>query len=446
MNAVMERYGLKGKPSTGLTMATWGFFVGFAAVSLFGPVAKNFNDVMHMKGFLLGLMVAAPNLTGSLLRIPFGAWVDKAGGKKPMLILLAMSIVGMLGLTIVLYRYYPNHLSMQMYPIVLLFGLLSGCGIATFSVGIPQTSYWYPQKRQGFALGTYGGLGNVAPGLFGIILPFALGVLGLAASYLSWFIFLVLGTIIYAVLAKDAYYFQLRKKDVEEQEAKAAAKELGQELYPSGNVAEALKISARVPATWALVALYFTSFGGFLALTGWFPTYWTMLHGAGGRAAGLLMALGFSLLASFVRVYGGTLSDRMGGEKVAIGGFTLVLVGSLGLISLHSFAADLISEIIVGAGMGVSNAAVFKMVPKYVTHAAGGASGWVGGLGAFGGFVVPPILGLFVQAQGAKGYSTGFIVYVILAVISISISVGLMMRGQHRDLAAAKTVKKSVKL
>ena len=50
--------------------------------------------------------------------------------------------------------------------------------------------------------------------------------------------------------------------------------------------------------------------------------------------------------------------------------------------------------------MGLGNAAVFKMVPKYVPHAVGGASGLVGGLGALGGFVIPPVLGLFAGALG----------------------------------------------
>ncbi len=76
--------------------------------------------------------------------------------------------------------------------------------------------------------------------------------------------------------------------------------------------------------------------------------------------------------------------------------------------------------------MGIANAAVFKLVPKYVPKAPGGASGWVGGLGAFGGFAVPPILGTFVDLQKTEGYSNGFIVYVALALMAITISIILM--------------------
>lgn len=424
-----QKYKLKGSPVTGLSMATFGFFIGFAAVSLFGPVTNKFNQLMHMPGLLLGLLVAAPNLTGSLLRIPFGALVDKAGGKKPFLILLFLSLIGMAGLTSILVMYYPHGITLKMYPILFFFGLLSGSGIATFSVGIPQTSYWFPQQKQGMALGTYGGLGNIAPGLFGIILPFALISLGLTSSYAAWFIFLLIGTIIYALFAHDSYYFQLLNQGKKPEGAKKVAQELGQELFPSGQVKEALKISAKNPRTWLLVVLYFTSFGGFMALTGWFPTYWNQYFGINVTEAGLLMALGFSILASLIRVLGGYLSDKFGGEFIAIISYIIVLLGAGILIFTDQFGIALLGEIVIGIGMGTANAAVFKLVPRYVPDAPGGASGWVGGLGAFGGFIVPPILGIFTDLYGKKGYAQGFWVYVILAAIAILVSFFLKSRS-----------------
>ena len=86
------------------------------------------------------------------------------------------------------------------------------------------------------------------------------------------------------------------------------------------------------------------------------------------------------------------------------------------------FGIDLAAELIIAVGMGVGNAAVFKMVPKYVPTAVGGASGLVGGLGALGGFVIPPFLGATVDAMGPRGYAGGFFAYVVLAVISIGIA------------------------
>jgi NNP family nitrate/nitrite transporter-like MFS transporter len=53
----------------------------------------------------------------------------------------------------------------------------------------------------------------------------------------------------------------------------------------------------------------------------------------------------------------------------------------------------------------------------------GGAAGLVGGLGALGGFVIPPFLGAVVDAMGERGYAGGFFAYVVLAAIAIVISV-----------------------
>ncbi len=416
---LMQKYHLKGTPTSGLIMATFGFFIGFAAVSLYGPVAAKLKEILGISGFLLGLLVAAPNLSGSLLRIPFGAWVDKAGGKKPILTLFFLAIIGMVGLTILLLLYYPDHLSKGMYWYIVIFGIFAGSGVAIFSPGIAQTSYWFPKKKQGIALGTYAGLGNLAPGLLGIFLPIALHAWGLTTSYLIWLGFLLIGTTIYWIFTNDAYYFQLIKKGIKREEAEKVSKEFGQELIPSGNTMESLKISAKIPSTWGLVILYFTSFGGFLALTVWFPTYWVKEYHFDLRTAGLLMAFGFSLLSSLIRVWGGHISDKFGGERIAIISYFTVLLGALIIFFSHAFWVSLVGEIIIGAGMGVANAAVFKLVPKYVPKATGGAAGWVGGLGAFGGFLVPPILGIFVDKYGDAGYAKGFIVYVILALISI---------------------------
>lgn len=427
------RSGLRGNPRQGLIMGTWGFFIGFAAVALYGPAAHAFQSSMQLSPFLVGLLVAAPQLTGSLLRIPFGAWVDKSGGRLPMLTLFGVSIVGMWGLSYILLTVSP--VTPALYPLVLLFGFMSGCGVATFSVGVPQVSYWQPKNRQGIALGIFGGVGNMAPGLFTLILPFAIGALGLAGSYLAWFVFLVIGTGIYAWLARDAFYFQLRARGVAAEPAKRIAAACGQELFPRESVWGALISAADDPRTWGLVFLYFVSFGGFLALTAWFPVYWVNLHDVTPKTAGILGGVGFSLLAAAVRVWGGQLSEKFGGERLALVSFFVVLAGAALLTAVTSFPVNLAGELLIGLGMGFANAAVFKMLPKYVPHAVGGASGLVGGLGALGGFVIPPILGLFAGALGAQGYAGGFFVYVVLAVAAIFVSIGFV-RTRNNAIAA----------
>jgi len=426
----MNQFKVKGTPGRGLLGTTLGFFFGFAAVSLYGPTAIKFKEAMDLTPAMMGLLVAIPALSGSLLRIPFGAWVDTTGGKKPFLILLILSVIGLGGVTMLLNLSYPEKMH-GLLGLILFLGFLSGAGIATFSVGIAQTSYWFPKKKQGMALGTYAGLGNLAPGVFSLILPFYLQSFGFISAYFAWFLFLLMGTVIYAIIGKNTYYFQFKKAGKSEEESRKMAMELGQEMFPSGNVKDSLINSAKVRNTWALVALYFTSFGGFIGLTAWFPIYWSQLHDFSVIKAGIFTAI-FSLTASVLRVYGGKFADKSGGEKVSLISLIIVLVASIVLSFTQSVTIGFLSVLLLAVGMGINNGAVFKLVPDYVPKAIGGASGWIGGLGAFGGFAIPPIMGAVASSYGKAGYALGFIVFIILALLSIGIVVILKKQHQNR--------------
>ncbi len=414
---------LTGTPTQGLFGATLGFFIGFAAVALFGTTAARFQAVLHLSPLAVACLVAIPSLTGALLRIPFSAWADVTGGRKPLLVLLSLSVLGMAGLWGVVNFWYPNNLPSGIYPLLLVLALLCGCGIAGFSVGVAQVSYWFPQKKQGSALATFGGVGNLAPGIFTFILPLALANFGLAGSYLAWLILLIVGTILYAMFGRNAWYFQLLEQGLPAAEARARAAEQGQTLFPAKSLVDSLKQSARVWKTWALVFIYFTTFGGFIALTAWFPTYWTANFGVSALTAGMLTGT-FSVLTSLVRVGGGIVADKLteGGENTAILSLLIMLMGSMVMLNSQQFELAVPGIVLLAFGMGLCNAAVFKIVPQAVPTAVGGAAGWVGGLGALGGFIIPLILGVAVRNLGKTGYAIGFIVFIFLALFSLSLA------------------------
>lgn len=409
----------QGSPSRGLFATTLGFFFGFAAVALYGPTASKFKEAMDLTPGLVGLLIAIPALSGSLLRIPFGAWVETTGGKKPFFILMLLSLIGLGGVTTILMTSYPDGMK-GLYGLILFFGFLSGSGIATFSVGIGQTSYWFPRNKQGMALGTFGGLGNLAPGIFSIILPVFLTYYGFISAYFAWFLFLLLGTVVYGFTGVNAYYFQFKKSGYTHEQAKTEAGKLGQELFPAGTVKDSLINSAKIKNTWALVALYFTTFGGFIALTAWFPTYWSEFQGFSPIKAGLFTAT-FSILASIIRVYGGNIADKYGGEKTAMLSMAAIMAAAVVLSFASAISLSVIAVLLLALGMGIANAAVFKLVPVYVPKSVGGAAGWIGGLGAFGGFALPPVMGLIAGAYGEIGYARGFIVFVALSAINLLI-------------------------
>jgi NNP family nitrate/nitrite transporter-like MFS transporter len=414
----------KGSPNKGLTGATLGFFFGFAAVALFGPTAKKLQDVMSLSASQVGLLVAIPALSGSLLRIPFSAWVDKDGGRKPFFVLLLLALFGMAGLSVIFLSSYPDGMTKELYPLILLFGFFSGCGIATFSVGISQVAYWFPQKKQGWALGTFGGLGNLAPGVFSFLLPLALSVMSLPTAYVVWSLILLTGVAVYWFTAYNSPYFQATAQGASKEEARAFAANLysepalKQELFPSGGVMYTLTKSASNVYTWILVLLYFVTFGGFIALTAWFPTFWQSLYGFSATSAGFLTAF-YAILTSLFRVPGGSFADRIGGTSASLLSVAVIGIGALVVLLTQNFPLTVIGIMLMAIGMGVNNAAVFKLVPKYVPEAIGGAAGWVGGLGAFGGFILPPVMASFVGKSGDIGYRQGFSVYAVMALISV---------------------------
>lgn len=428
-------FDLTGSPQRGLVGATIGFFFGFAAVSLYGPTASRFTEMMDLSPFLVGILVSTPMLSGSILRIPFSAWVETTGGRKPFLLLMVLSLLGMVGLAAVIHFLYPTGLSATYYPVLVLLGILSGCGIATFSVGISQVSYWYPQDEQGRALGVYAGLGNIAPGIFSFLIPIALGNYGLLNSYLAWLLFLLIGTLLYYRLGRNAWFFQLVKNGLTRDRARQVARDrFGQEIFPTNSPRQSLYTAAATVQMWPLVFLYFTTFGGFLALTAWLPTYWMSSFDLTLGRAGLLTGI-FSVYASLIRVPGGSVSDRMGGRFTAMVALLVLLLGSVIMTVLHQYLLCFGGAMLIATGMGINNAAVFKLVPKEVPEAVGGASGWVGGLGAFGGFAIPPVMGLFVDRLGEVGYSRGFTVFVGLAIFSL-VLVYVMARTETEPVSS----------
>lgn len=406
----------KSSPTAALVWITLAFFAGFAGVSAYGPIIAKLKQSMAMSPLMMGLLAACPALTGSLLRIPFGAMVDRMGGKKPILILLSLAAAGVAGITL-MFSIAPVPTTAH-YPFFLLFGILCGCGIAVFSVGIPSVSYWFPQKKQGRALAIYAGMGNLAPGLFAIVLPWMVVTLGFTTSYIFWLALLVLLVVLVVIYMQDAPYFQYRQMgfDIDPEALLIAC---GEELIPSGKALESIKKAGADWRTWILTFFYFVSFGGFIALTVWLPTYWSELFSTSLVTAGLLTAL-YSLSCSLLRVVGGFASDGLGGEVIVLGSYVAVVIGAvLMILASGSMSLAVTGQMILALGMGFANAAVFKLVPKYSPKAVGGAAGIVGGLGAFGGFVIPPLMGLFIKISGTAGYGQGFMVFFVLGVLSL---------------------------
>ena len=105
-------------------------------------------------------MVAVPVLLGSLMRIPLGFLTDRHGGRLIFSALMAWTILPLLALAV-------WH---ESYPTLIALSFLLGFAGASFAVGVPFVSRWYPPAQQGYALGIYGvGMGGTV--LAGLTAP-----------------------------------------------------------------------------------------------------------------------------------------------------------------------------------------------------------------------------------------------------------------------------------
>ncbi len=108
--------------------------------------------------------------------------------------------------------------------------------------------------------------------------------------------------------------------------------------------------------------------------------------------AGVLAAVCFVFPASLLRPLGGHLSDRLGAAPVMAGVFAAMLASGL-LLSVPAAGLGVVgftaALFVLGAGMGVGKASVYKMIPDRFPHAVGAVGGLVGLLGAVGGVLLP---------------------------------------------------------
>jgi NNP family nitrate/nitrite transporter-like MFS transporter len=167
--------------------------------------------------------------------------------------------------------------------------------------------------------------------------------------------------------------------------------------------------------SWVLSLYYFLTFGGFVAMAVYLPTFLTDMFGLSPQDAGLRTA-GFVVLATAMRPVGGWMADRIGGRKILLWVFPATAAMAI-FMACPLMSTFTIGALGMAAAIGLGNGAVFKLVPEYLPQSVGSVTGLVGAAGGLGGFFPPLVVGGVRQATGA--FTWGFILLSLFAALCL---------------------------
>jgi MFS transporter, NNP family, nitrate/nitrite transporter len=357
------------------------------------------------------LLTLVPNLVGSLLRIPYTFAVPRFGGRN----WTAMSAALLLIPTLLLALVVPSGWLAGQSHDVQLWALLAcaataGLGGGNFSSSMFNISFFYPERRKGWALGMNAAGGNIGVAVAQLFVPLAI-VVGVSSeavkepvhrvhlAYAGWiWVPLILVAAVGALLFMDSL-----------SQAKAHTRSYA--------------VALRNPQTWIMSFLYVGTFGSFigfsfalpLVIKNTFPEFLADHPFIATYLAGLSFV--GALIGSLARPLGGWLSDRIGGAKVTLWSFVgmaVFTVLAIRGVQARSFATFFGAFMAIFLLTGVCNGSTYKMIPSIFAllgakHAqatgegrtatavefkrrAAAVIGIAGAVGAFGGVLVQVVL------------------------------------------------------
>ncbi len=372
-----------------LTLGTLAFLLCFTVWGLVSPLAPDFRERYGLTTTESGVLVAVPVVLGALARIPLGLLADRYGGRWVFsaLMLFTTAPLALAGLT---------DSFLQLIGVAFLLGVAG----ASFAVGVPFVSRWFSAERQGMALGIYGA-GSGGTALSAQIAPRLWDGLGWRWAFWS-FIPVMLGfAVLFWLLARDA-------------PGPRAAGTLGQRVAPF-----------RRPMAWVLSLFYFVTFGAFVAITVYLPTYLTDSYDLSKSSAALRVS-GFVALGTLFRAIGGTLADKLGAARLLNGVFTGAALLAIVLAFQPSMPLLTLGFLGISACLGAGNGAVFKLVPSLFPKETGAVTGLVGAAGGLGGFFPPILMGLVRDING--DYAIAFMLLSEFAIGCLIINLLIVQR------------------
>ncbi|MDP4023186.1 MFS transporter [Methylobacterium sp. NEAU 140] len=350
----------------------------FAIWVLNGAMGPFITETYKLTPAQTGFMISLPILAGAIMRFPLGVLAQYIGRKNA-----ALTEMGVIVLAMVYGFFFVSS-----YNDVLAMGVLLGIAGASFGVALSLGSGWFPPEHKGLAMGI-AGAGNSGTVLAVLFAPPLAQAYGWQAVYGFAGAVMLLPIAVMIALAKEP-------PDCHEQTFKQHVSCL---FTKDG---------------WAFSLIYVITFGGFIGLSNFLPTFFYEQFAVTKVEAGRLTMLA-ALMGSGIRIVGGYFADRVGGVAV-LSVVLLAAIGAfLGLTATPSLAATTVLFMFCFAALGAGNGALFQLVPLRWPSNTAVAGSMIGEVGALGGAILPNVMGLSKQYTGS--FATGFVLYAAFAAV-----------------------------
>ncbi|MDO9165432.1 MAG: MFS transporter [Rhodoferax sp.] len=342
-------------------------------------MAPFISETFNLSPAQKGLMLSIPILAGALMRFPLGILSQYIGRKKATLVEMGLIAVAMLF----------GFFFVKTFNDLLAMGVLLGIAGASFGVALSLGAGSFPARHKGLAMGLVGA-GNVGTAVSVLIAPPLAQAFGWVTVYGLAAIAICIPMVVMIVFAREP----------DDLDAHATFKEHIACLFEKDG--------------WAFSLIYAVTFGGFIGLATFLPTYYYDQFGVSKVQAGQLTMLA-AFMGAALRVFGGWISDRWGGiNTLSVVLLTVAITLLLCGLSGGSLVATTLLVMLCFSALGAGNGALFQLVPLRWPMSTAVAGSMIGEFGALGGGLLPNAMGLSKQYAGS--YAWGFVIFAALAV------------------------------
>ena len=378
--------------------------IGFSVWLIWSIVATKLPQAgFHYSTDELFQLVAVPGLIGSLMRFPYTFAVTTFGGRNWTIFSASVLFLPTLALA-----YFVSHPETPFW-LMLLVASTAGLGGGNFASSMANISFFYPDRMKGWALGLNAAGGNIGVSSVQLLTPIlmALGVINLYQATPVGGVYLqnagLMWVLPIAIAVFGAVFFMNNLTS-----AKSSFK-------------NQLAIVKR-KHTWIMAIIYIGTFGSFIGYSAAFP----LLIKTQFPAVTIGIAFLGPLVGSLARPLGGLLADKFGGAILTFWNFIAMAAATIGVLYFvgnKDFAGFLTMFLILFVTTGIGNGSTYRMIPsifreenlhkakgkgeagraaalKAASIESGAALGFIGAIGACGGYLIPSGFGKSIAITG----------------------------------------------